>query len=180
MKLEELEHVLAVAAELARTAELVVIGSQAILGSAEQPPEEMLLSMEADVYSTGDPEHADDIDGVIGEGSQFHVTFGYYAHTVGERTAKLPAGWRGRAVTRQIPPRPGSRRPPVSAIFPQAEDLLLSKLAAGRDRDIEYVRVALDGGVGDPEVMRGRVDDLPGPEKLRAHVRGLLDALTGR
>ena len=39
---------------------------------------------------------ADRIDGAIGEGSQFHETYGYYAQGVGPETACLPADWMQR------------------------------------------------------------------------------------
>jgi len=90
--------------------EFVVIGSQAILGSFEQPPEEMLQSLEVDIYPLCDPRAADLIDGALGDGSQFHVAFGYYAHGVGPETAEAPAGWQERLVKRDVPSRPGSER----------------------------------------------------------------------
>ncbi len=72
--------------------EFVVIGSQAILGSLGQPPESMLQSLEADLYALHDPGASDLIDGALGDGSQFHRAFGYYAHGVGPQTAKAPRG----------------------------------------------------------------------------------------
>lgn len=83
--------------------EFVVIGSQAILGGFEQPPEEMLHSLEVDIYPLRDPRGADLIDGALGDGSQFHVAFGCYAHGVGPETAKAPARWQKRLVKRRVP-----------------------------------------------------------------------------
>jgi hypothetical protein len=94
MRRDELEHVIGAAANITGEDEFVVIGSQAILASYPSAPPELLISMEADVYPRQHPEKADDIDGTIGDGSQFHVTFGYYAHGVGPETAKAPAGWQ--------------------------------------------------------------------------------------
>ena len=76
--------------------DIVVIGSQAILGEFPEAPEELRLSREADVYPRTYPERADLIDGSIGEGSPFERLFGYYAHGVGPETAVLPEGWEGR------------------------------------------------------------------------------------
>jgi hypothetical protein len=53
--------------------EFVVVGSQAILGSLEQPPESMLQSLEVDIYPLRDPRAADLIDGALGDGSQFEA-----------------------------------------------------------------------------------------------------------
>lgn len=42
------------------------------------------------------PELAEMIDGALGEDSQFHQSFGYYAQGVGPDTALLPQGWLDR------------------------------------------------------------------------------------
>lgn len=46
---QQFEHVVAAAAEVTDQNELVVIGSQAIFGSFEQPPQSMLHSLEVDI-----------------------------------------------------------------------------------------------------------------------------------
>lgn len=75
---QEFEHVIAAAAEVTSQDEFVVIGSQAILGSVGQPPASLLQSLEADIYPLRDPAAADLIDGALGDGSPFHLAFGYY------------------------------------------------------------------------------------------------------
>ena len=94
MRLEQFEHLLAAAAEVTGQDEFVVVGSQAILGTFDEPPDSMLQSVEADIYPKRAPEAADLIDGNLGDGSQFHAAFGYYAHGVGPETAKAPVGGR--------------------------------------------------------------------------------------
>src|SRR6185295_20424962 len=98
MNREQLEHLIRAAAEIAHADEIVVIGSQAILGQFPDAPEPMRLSVEADLFPLRHPERADIIDGSIGELSPFHQSFGYYAHGVSENTAVLPEGWRDRLV----------------------------------------------------------------------------------
>src|SRR6059058_6233819 len=71
MRRDEFEHVIAAAAEVAGEREIVVIGSQAILGCFPEPPETMLFSAEADVYPLNDPAKAESIDGSLGDGSYF-------------------------------------------------------------------------------------------------------------
>ena len=107
MRREEFEHVIAAAANIIDEDEFVVIGSQAILGTYPTPPEVLLQSMEADMYPLRHPEVADVLDGNLGDGSQFHRSFGYYAHGVGPETAKAPAGWQDRLVRVEVPPRRG-------------------------------------------------------------------------
>jgi hypothetical protein len=90
MNRAQLEHVIRAAADIAYSNDIVVIGSQAILGQAPNAPESMRVSAEADVYPLQHPERADLIDGSIGELSPFHSTYGYYAQGVSETTACLP------------------------------------------------------------------------------------------
>src|SRR5882724_1291095 len=94
----QLEHLIRVAADIAEDDEIVVLGSQAILGQFPDAPPSLLVSVEADVYPRNHPERWDLIDGSIGEESYFHRTFGYYAQGVSETTAVLPAGWKDRLV----------------------------------------------------------------------------------
>lgn len=173
MRPQEFEHVVAVAAEVTGQDDLVVIGSQAILGSCGQPPESMLRSQEADIYPLRAPGDADLIDGALGNGSQFHLTFGYYAHGVGPETAKAPCGWQERLVKRTIPPRVASKRVAVAWCL-EPHDLVLSKCAAGRDRDWDYATEALRAGIVEGELLLARVPELPLPDDTRKHVEKML------
>lgn len=134
MRLDQLLHVVAAAANVVGEDRIVVVGSQAILGSHPDAPASLLMSMEADLYPLDSPQRADEIDGALGDGSQFHRSFGYYAHGVGPETAKAPAGWEERLVPIEVEPRPGSARSSV-ALCLETHDLVLAKCAAGRDRD---------------------------------------------
>ncbi|HXV06325.1 MAG TPA: hypothetical protein VFP23_10525 [Solirubrobacterales bacterium] len=49
MRREELEHVIRATTEVSGDAELVIVGSQAILGQFPDAPESLLVSREADV-----------------------------------------------------------------------------------------------------------------------------------
>jgi hypothetical protein len=173
---EEFEHVVAAAAEVTGQDELVVIGSQAILGSHSQPPESMLQSLEADLYPLSNPDAADLIDGALGDGSQFHLTFGYYAHGVGPETAKAPHGWHQRLVRREIPRRVSSTLSPVAWCL-ETHDLVLSKCAAGRERDWDYAAEALKAGLVTADLLLARVSDLPLDDELRDHIARMLRSL---
>jgi len=76
MNRQELEHLIRAAGSITSCRDIVVLGSQAILAAFPNAPEELLVSMEADVYPLEAPELADLIDGSIGEISPFHNTFG--------------------------------------------------------------------------------------------------------
>lgn len=74
MQRHQLEHIIRAAAGITGATEFVVIGSQAILGQFPNPPAELLISIEADLFSTRNPGDAELIDGSIGEASPFHQT----------------------------------------------------------------------------------------------------------
>ena len=62
MRLRDLDHVVAAAAQIVRETEFVIIGSQAILGSFPDAPDTLLRSQEADIYPRNAPEKAIDIE----------------------------------------------------------------------------------------------------------------------
>jgi hypothetical protein len=72
----ELEHIIRAAAAITNSREIMVVGSQSILGALPDAPEELRESMEADVYALHAPETSDVIEGAIGEGSPFQVRYG--------------------------------------------------------------------------------------------------------
>jgi hypothetical protein len=175
----DFDHVIAVSATITGEDEIVVIGSQEILGSVEDPPAEMVRSIEADVYPLADPAKAEDIDGAIGDGSQFQVTYGYYAHGVGPETAKAPAGWEERLVRVEVPRRPGEDGT-VVALCLEVHDLVLAKCAAGRERDWEFAEVALRAGIVQLPRLLVAIDILPLEPSRREHVRAMLEAIGTR
>src|SRR5439155_3966313 len=146
--------------------EIVVVGSQAILGAHPDAPPALLVSIDADVYPRTHPERADVIDGAIGEGSLFHDTFGYYAHGVGPETAKAPAGWESRLVAVEISAR-GSSQQRAVALCLEPHDLVLAKCVAGRERDWEFAREALGHDLVDAQVLLRRAEDLPVDDEHR-------------
>lgn len=86
MKGSELEHLIRAAGSIAEDSQIVIIGSQSILGQFPEAPAALVVSAEADVFPLNHPEKSDAIDGAIGEGSWFHELHGYYAQGVGEET----------------------------------------------------------------------------------------------
>ncbi len=179
MRLADLEHVVGAAANVVEESEFVVIGSQAILATAPNAPDELLRSMEADLYPRESPERADEIDGALGDGSQFHRTFGYYAHGVRPETARCPAGWEARLIAVSVPPRPGSDRAAV-ALCLEAHDLVLSKCAAGRQQDWDFALAAMRAGLVESDELLARVDAMPLDEVARGHVRSMVEGLARR
>lgn len=179
MRRDEFEHVIAAAAEVSGEREIVVIGSQAILGSFRDPPETMLFSAEADVYPLNAPAKAEEIDGSLGDGSYFHGTFGYYAHGVGPETAVAPAGWEGRLVRVEIPLRVAQKKNAV-ALCLEPHDLVLAKCVAGRDRDWAFARDAIAADLVRVDVLLARISDLPRSSEDKEHLRNMLVGLAAQ
>lgn len=169
MRHDQFEHVIRAAGTVLDVDEVIVIGSQAILASFVDLPLEATMSMEADILGPGGQADADRIDGVLGELSPFHESFGIYADGVGPDTAKLPDGWTGRLVDYANPNTNG-----VTARCLEPHDLLASKLYAGRDKDLAFCRAVIGAGLVDVDVLRSRVRTLPLPSDRADHAMATL------
>jgi len=170
MKRRDLEHVIRAAANIADDDEIVVIGSQAILGEFPDAPDELCVSNEADVFPLNKPERWELIDGAIGELSPFHETFGYYAQGVQEGTAVLPDGWRNRLVRISNPNTRGA-----AGLCLEVHDLALSKYVAGREKDRRFVRAAIRHGLLSHDVLLERLHATPVEDSSRARIAAIIE-----
>ena len=168
MTRRQLEHIIRAAAATADVRDIVVVGSQAILGTHPNAPPELTESIEADVFPKDDPARSIVIDGAIGELSAFHDTFGYFAHGVDETTAVLPDGWRDRLVKVESPATMGA----IGWCL-DPNDLAVSKIAAGREKDWRFIEAMIRAGLAAPEVVLGR---LPMTPRLQTAARDLAEA----
>jgi hypothetical protein len=166
---DQLEHVIRAAASIADDDEIMVVGSQSVLGAHPDAPAELLRSVEADVFPRRHPDRAILIDGAIGEGSPFHETFGYYAHGVGPETAVLGPGWDARLVAVR---GPGTRDATGWCLEPN--DAVAAKLVAGRPHDVAFATEALRARIVDAATLRERITALPVSDATRAHALGLV------
>jgi hypothetical protein len=162
MKRSELEHLIRAAGSIANDSEIVVIGSQTILGQFPDAPSALLVSAEADLFPLHHPELADLIDGSIGEGSHFHELFGYYAQGVGERTAVLPKGWRQRLVRIENANTRG-----VAGLCLEVHDLAVAKHVAGREKDLEFTRELARHRMTESKTLLARLKDTEVPVAVR-------------
>ncbi|HEX3240311.1 MAG TPA: DUF6036 family nucleotidyltransferase [Solirubrobacterales bacterium] len=177
MRRVDFEHVVHAASQISEEVEFVVIGSQAILGTDPNPPDDLQRSMELDIYRRDAPEKAEEIDGVLGDGSPFQRTYGYYAHGVGPETAKAPKGWEGRLILVEVSPRTASEQGAVARCL-EAHDLVLAKCVRGDQRDWEFAQGALEAGLVEIEVLLDRVGDLPVDADQRDRISRMLMART--
>jgi len=151
---------------------VLVIGSQAILGAYEDDelPAAVRMSMEADIAFLDDPDRskADQVEGAIGEMSTFHETNHVYAEGVHVNVAELPAGWRDRLVRWEL-----ESSQPADPRFVEPHDLVVTKLAAGREKDLEFAASLLDCGLVHLDVLVKRAALLP---RSSSRVTGWLKA----
>lgn len=173
MNRQQLEHILRASAAITGADQFVVIGSQAILGSHPDAPRELVESMEADLFTLRSPDDANLIDGSIGELSPFHSTFGYWAHGVALETAILPVGWQDRLVPIQNENTKGA-----VGLCLEENDLAVSKLVAGREKDLDFVASLLRHGYASPSIVRERLANTVLDHQRRIIAVQRLDRLT--
>lgn len=133
----QLQHVILEVGRRFDLRDFYIIGSAAILAVLANPPEGALTATrDVDVVPPDDDEHlADRISFVLGEASEFDIEHGYHAQGVTSGTpAYAPSGWMDRAVPVRVDECTGWCM--------EAHDLVLSKLGAGREKDIEFARSA--------------------------------------
>jgi len=170
MKRSDLEHLIRAAGRIAGEQELVIIGSQAILGQFPDAPRALSRSMEADLYPRGKPELADQVDGAIGEGSAFHEQYGYYAQGVGPDTAVLPRDWESRLIRVE-----NSNTEGYAGLCLEVHDLAISKYAAGREKDLEFTRELARHGMTDKRILLKRLAATKLPAPWKRVVRGRIE-----
>ncbi len=137
---DKVDHILRAAGALTHRNRFVLIGAAAIFAWREIVPPELSLTRDVDLFALDVPDDeadsiADELDGSLGQASQFDDTFGYYCDGVGPETAILPTDWRDRAKEYASPNTGG-----VTAVVPHPDDIGLAKLCAGRPKDIDWLR----------------------------------------
>jgi hypothetical protein len=103
MRRDQLEHAIRAACQIIGASEVIVVGSQSILGSYDESalPRAATMSLEVDVLpiapsNAETAELADLMEGVAGEWSPFEQQHGFSIDGVDLETAILPEGWRDR------------------------------------------------------------------------------------
>lgn len=179
MRRDELEHAIRAACQIAGLTEVIIVGSQAILGtySEDELPSYATRSAEVDVLPiAGDSDEiarlADEIEGVAGEFSPFADLHGFSIDGVDLQTSALPDGWRDRLVkvqnTNTAAP---SGEPQFIGWCIDKEDLCVAKLCALREKDQNFVDALISADLVDPHVIATRLatmSDLHQPAAQRA------------
>lgn len=165
MRRDQLEHAIRTACQIIGHEEVIVVGSQAILGTfrEEDLPATATMSIEVDILPIADDNDetarlADLIEGVAGEWSPFEQTHGFSIDGVDLDTSALPAGWRDRLVKVQNAntAAPGGG-PKFTGWCVDAADLCVAKLRAFREKDRNFVAALLDADLVDQSVIAQRL-----------------------
>jgi hypothetical protein len=170
MTFEQLEHAIRAACDVADDSEVIVFGSQAILGTFPEAHEDLRQSIEADIAPKNRPDRVDDLDGALGEGSMFHSTHGFYVHGLSIEAATLPSGWQDRMRKVATPNTNGN----VGWCL-EGHDLAASKLVAFREKDREFVRVLLRERYVNSDELFARIRALNVEDHLRDRIIRWLD-----
>jgi len=168
----QLQHVIL---EIGRRFDLYdfhIVGSAAILAALPNPPEGALTATrDVDVIPPQDDERmADRISFVLGEASDFDLEHGYYAQGVSSTTPRYaPSGWKARAVPIRVEKFTGWCM--------EAHDLVLSKLGAGREKDLDFARSAAQLGLLRHAELLRRLQDVPCSEEDHRMIEARIKAL---
>jgi hypothetical protein len=157
LRRDELEHAIRAATQIIKDDQVIIIGSQSILGSysEDQLPAEATMSPEVDIAPMRDTDAgalSDQLSFDVGEWSEFHTTYGFYIEGVGKRTAILPPDWEYRLV--------GVRSEATNnatGLCLDPHDLCAAKLMAHREKDFGFVRALVEARLIDPVVLQQRL-----------------------
>lgn len=169
---DQLQHVILEIGRRFDLTEFYIIGSSAILAALPNPPEGALTATrDVDIIPPNDDEAlADRISFVLGEASDFDAEYGYYAQGVTSRTPTFaPAGWQRRALPLHVESYTGWCM--------EVHDLVLSKLGAGRDKDLEFATGAATLGLLCRETLLRRLADVSCTRAERDRIAERIGAL---
>ncbi len=176
MKRQDLEHLLRASGKIIGETQFIVIGSQSVLGAYPEAPDDLLMSMEADLIPKNRKDKTDSLN-TIGELSEFHDLHGYYVDPVDEKTAILPKGWKGRLINVVNENTNG-----VTGLCLDPHDLFVAKIAANRPKDIAFVKAMIFHKMIDPDkaldlakTVVNTEEDLNRSSRIVAKIKDLFD-----
>lgn len=168
MRRDQLEHAIRTACQIIQQPEVIVVGSQAILGTYDesQLPTAATMSIEVDILPMAETNEetvrlADLIEGVAGELSTFEALHGFSIDGVDLGTAVLPEGWRERLVKVQNANTAApDGEPRFTGWCLDKDDLCVAKLIAFREKDLNFVAALLDARLVEREAVVRRLESV--------------------
>ena len=177
MNKTQLEEALRAAGGISKDRDLIVFGSQAILGLVPRPPRSCLISKEVDIYPKNNYQAVALLISKLGRRSSFAKRNSFFVDVVTPDLITVPDGWTERLV-RFCTRNTGG----VTGWCLEIHDLAVSKLAAGRDKDLKYIRTLLRHELLRSGTLENRIEDTPatpaGKQAMRARLTELLDDLS--
>ena len=173
MRRSELQHVILEIGRRFNLKEVFIIGSSAILAVIPDPPEGILTkSRDVDVIPLSDDDErmADRISFVMGEASPFDEEYGYHAQGVSFKTPTFaPRDWQRRTIEVRVDE--------YVAHCMEPHDLILSKLGAGREKDLEFAQACVNLKLVDRETLLERQALVEAPAERVALIEKRVAAL---
>ena len=147
MRKPQLEEVIRAASILTARKEFILFGSQSVFSVTDNPPVEVLMSRECDVWLQDEPAVQELLKRELGASSAFEKARGFYLDPLPPDLPFVPTGWEARLVELMI----GDIRLRCLEIH----DLIVSKLSAGRLKDYEFIAAVVMAKLARPgEVVR--------------------------
>jgi hypothetical protein len=169
MRRDQLEHAIRTACQIIERPEVIVVGSQSILGTfgEDELPTDATMSIEIDILPIADDNNetarlADLIEGVAGELSPVQEDHGFSIDGVDLQTSALPQGWRDRLVKVQNSNTAAAAgEPQFTGWCLDKEDLCAAKLVAFREKDRNFVGALIAAGLVNPSLIWTRLSTVP-------------------
>ncbi len=174
MNRRQLEHAIVEIGERFPLDYFYIIGSSAILAELPDLTDADLVGTR-DVDMIPNPPNPDDIDrlanqvdNVLGEGSQFDLEQGFYVQGLDMNSPTYaPPGWKDRTVPVTVKG--------VTALCMEKHDLAISKYGAGREQDLAFTAALARHGLVQKSILLERVRELDVPEKRVERIRALVE-----
>jgi hypothetical protein len=166
MKKLQVDHVLRAAGRIAGEKQFIIVGSQSLHGKYPDLADDIVRSAEVDLVAKRDASRTEWLN-VIGQDSEFHELFGYYADPVDEATSILPRGWKGRLIN-----LPAGDTDGVRGLCLDPHDLAIAKYVARTDKDVIFTRELAVRGIVARDQLLALLEQTPVSAAVRARIRG--------
>jgi hypothetical protein len=170
MKKRQVDHVLRAAGRITGEKRFIIFGSQALHAKYPDIPDTIIKSAEVDLFIPNQPDRTEWLV-AIGVYSPFYEEFGYYADPVGEDTAILPKGWKGRLVKLSQGDTEG-----VLGLCLEPHDLAIAKYAAFREKDLVFTRELAHRGLLAKGQLLTLLEHTKLADELRERIRARIAA----
>lgn len=169
MNRQQLEHVIEEVGRRTGMEYFYVIGAAAVLAVLPEPSEAALVqTRDVDIIpGINDPKEEDrianQIDWVLGEGSEFEIEHQYYAQGLSRASPRYaPSDWMLRA----RPVKAGA----YTGLCMEIHDLALSKFGAGRPKDLEFNAALARTGLLSKAELLARLEEVEADSNLRKRI----------